>query len=155
MTGYPPQTSPELADARRRGRAVLAGWFLGAGLVWLLLLVCLGLGIAAASRSGDGGTVVSSVPGLSSDHVSVTGDGANQTFTVRAADAVITGDHNTITLHGDCRTVSVTGDANVVRMDRAGSVSLTGDGNRAFWNSGPAPGLIESGDGNRLTHGSD
>lgn len=69
------------------------------------------------------------------------------------ASFTVAGNKNELTLTGDCQHVSVSGNANVVHVERVASISLTGNKNVATYVDGvggQAPKIVKTGNDNSV-----
>lgn len=65
---------------------------------------------------------------------------------------LIAGSDDTVTLAGTCEQLSITGDANEVRVADVGAIDLTGDRNHVTWGTG-SPQVRDTGTANVVAHG--
>ena len=82
--------------------------------------------------------------------------GYNRTLTLatQGKNVEVVGGKGTLTLQGNCPTLTITGDDNHIRVvGTAGRVIAAGDNNSAAYTQGSEPTLIGSGVGNQISPG--
>jgi hypothetical protein len=67
---------------------------------------------------------------------SVLSNGARRTLDCDGQDVKVSGSKNELTLRGNCPRVDVAGAANVISIDAADRIEVTGSGNRVTWQRG-------------------
>jgi hypothetical protein len=81
--------------------------------------------------------------------------GTNSSFTgdCGGQDASLAGSGNTVTIHGDCRALQISGDGNRVLVDMAagGSIKVYGSSNQVSWSSKGDVEVTTSGPGNTVS----
>ncbi|GAA3999229.1 hypothetical protein GCM10022631_07580 [Deinococcus rubellus] len=76
---------------------------------------------------------------------------ASRPFDCRGRSVTVSGNDQRLTLLGSCASVIVKGNRNIIQVNRVGSISIQGSGNRVTWTgaiSGVKPLLRLSGSGN-------
>jgi Protein of unknown function (DUF3060) len=90
-----------------------------------------------------------------SQEVSVLTDNNEDVIECKGRKVRVMGDENRLELRGDCPDVSVSGDKNVLSVEIATRIQLTGDDNELSWARaavGSEPRISIPGDRNRVTH---
>jgi hypothetical protein len=77
-------------------------------------------------------------------------DGAERTIACDGRAMALMGSRNSVTLHGRCPLVRVTGDANLLSVDDPDAIVVTGDRNQVSWRSARAPSVNNTGRGNQI-----
>ncbi|MHA7632485.1 DUF3060 domain-containing protein [Corallococcus sp. M7] len=91
----------------------------------------------------------------SSSHFDVTGNEETATHACKPGSTVeITGNDNTVTLTGECKSVTVNGNDNKVKVEATGAISVTGTTNAVTWKRGlgkSKPKVSRTGVDNKIT----
>ncbi|NMO18611.1 DUF3060 domain-containing protein [Pyxidicoccus fallax] len=87
--------------------------------------------------------------------IEVTGTGETSTHNCTQGSVVdITGASNTVTLTGDCKSVTVSGSSNTVKIEGVRAIDVTGTANNVTWKRGAGkskPKISRTGVNNKVT----
>lgn len=125
------------------GRRRVRGWHEMKGWAWVLFWCCGGLGLIT-------GVLHPTHPNT----VCISGDHQSLNSATLGKSVEVSGDKDTVTLQGNCPTLTITGDDNHIRVvGSVGRVITEGGGNTVTYGSGPsaAPVISGGGDGNTVT----
>lgn len=105
--------------------------------------------------TGSNGKTVSVQPGAADGKWFVDGQGRTESHTCAAnEDVEVTGQGHVLTLNGPCRSIVVSGQGSVVTTDVAGSINVSGMGNKVRWKAaltGKKPKVSSSGMDNSIS----
>jgi hypothetical protein len=109
---------------------------------------------ATTTPGGGGATTGADPAGAAVQPGTITGNNGGLVFDCSTTSRLLlTGNHNSVTLTGTCEQLSITGDANTVRVADVGAIDLTGDANHVTWGAGQ-PQVRDTGQSNVVAHGS-
>lgn len=115
-------------------------------------------GDSAAVSSGGDTAAVQSGRKASGRSIEVNGDHRTVRVDCGGSDAQIGGNHNEVTLTGECRNVEVSGNHNTVHVDVAAAISAVGNRNSVTWSRGAgvaSPRVSNVGTGNTVSRASE